>query len=322
MDDIQFPDTDDLAEALWRPIFIEPILGSGERITIGVIAANGTECYLARANDLERLRCLYAERRIPIIHTVEDSLAVLSADLAKRGKQALLEPKRTFANIIFGETSQGMGSSVEDIALSWLRTTSSLFSENRIKHELAALSRKMLIGGNQAQEVARDRLPEIVLKYVTNRRPPLERFFADAIRMKSKRYRTKQYAVHIDYSSSVMSANFCTLQVRRPNPSVRTIKERLWDLRVDRDKAANTFVSDRKYELFVQHPSLDDPQYSERHISVVNEAVEELKDQASIEGIQFFSTSMPNAIAETIIEVEGGPKFGSTVTSPLEPLLR
>ena len=56
---MKFPELRTYVRGNWMPIQIEPILGSGERLTIGVIAYDEKEAIVLLAPGLKRLECLY-----------------------------------------------------------------------------------------------------------------------------------------------------------------------------------------------------------------------------------------------------------------------
>src|SRR4029077_7988460 len=111
----------------------------------------------------------------------------------------------------------------------------------------------------------RDRLPALVLDYVTSKRPGLDKFFSEEIREQHLRRRANASAVYIDFAGSKIVANFGTLSASQHAASVDRIKRRLWDLKVDRDNEKGGLAR-RDHEMIVQHPSKTDPQFSDRQL--------------------------------------------------------
>jgi hypothetical protein len=66
--------------------------------------------------------------------------------------------------------------------------------------------------------------------------------------------------VRIDFAGSKLVANFAVLKPQAAAKSVGNIKQRLWDLKVNRDREPTQDLGMRRHEMFVQHPRADDPQ--------------------------------------------------------------
>lgn len=138
-----FPSSDDYIRCQWAPIIIEPILGSGERLTIGVAVTNETGFFVKSANAFSRLECLYGNMAGTVIFAAKASLEALETDLAERGVDALTSPETAFASVFVGEIRDGEGNSLEAVANYWLSASSSLvvlnetgeISEMQVRHE-------------------------------------------------------------------------------------------------------------------------------------------------------------------------------------------
>jgi hypothetical protein len=114
----------------WAPIYIDPLPGSGQRLTIGVVAANRDAYHLARASRLDRLKHLLGEDAAVLVSAAQSSLDAFEARLARQGFEALKEPHWLIDSISLGAVQQVRGPSVRDVALLWLSFTSSLHQPN------------------------------------------------------------------------------------------------------------------------------------------------------------------------------------------------
>lgn len=288
--------------AKWAPVFLEPIMGSAERLVVAVVAVSEDSFHLEAANALRRLECLYGKSAQTAIFAAQVAFDDLRSDLAARGIAAIRDPKPIMSGISVGEISEGEASSVKEVASSWMSALSSLYSAQQVapfEVEIPA----------EDQEITRgsvvDRLPGLVMDYVVDHRPGLEPFFSEEVRAhKERRRRRNSHAVFIDFSGSFLVANFGTLLMNNRAQAVDKIKRRLWDLKVDRDKQKGSMIA-RTHEMIVQHPAYDDPQITERQARNIGEALDALEQQADQEDLRLRALISVAHIGDHILGVEG-----------------
>src|SRR5690606_4553385 len=97
--------------------------------------------------------------------------------------------------------------------------------------------------------------------------------------------------------------NFGTLQARQLARSITTIKRRLWDLKVERDREVGPLLV-RRHEMIVQAPSKDDPQITSRQLSNILEAVKALETQAKQEALTLTALPTVAEIGEHVLNLE------------------
>ena len=114
----------------WAPVFLSPLIGSPERLVIGVVAANDSEFHVERANALFRFECLYGTAAEAAVFAANVALGDLEADVVERGIEALIEPRPTFSGVSVGEVREGETSSLADVARTWIASLSSLHDSN------------------------------------------------------------------------------------------------------------------------------------------------------------------------------------------------
>lgn len=297
----QFPSLNKPVRAKWAPIFLSPVMGSPERLVIGVVAVNGSGFHIERANALQRLECLYGAAAETAIFAAELALDEMEGDCARRGIEALTDPRPGFSGVSIGNASEGEASSLADVARIWLASFSSLCDTDRLISPDIETTRELV---DLDAERATERLPTLVLDYVKNRRAGLERFFSEDIRDQRERRRpVKVHSVIIDFSGSHLVANFGTLKVSNRATSVDRIKRRMWDLKVHRDTEPGT-IATRAHEMIIQHPAADDPQVTERQYSAIAEAIGDLSEQAQKEEISLNSMTNVAQIGDHILVVE------------------
>jgi hypothetical protein len=296
-----FPSATGLVRAQWAPILLRPILGSPEQLVIGVAAVNSTAFHLERANCFDRLQCFFSGDAAAAVIAAEASLDGLANDLATRSGIALVQFEPLFSSVYIGELQEGEGPSLESIASSWMMALSSLYTASPETEAQFIASGVALETGERTAPA--DRLPSLVLDYVSRRRPGLSEFFNPAIRDNIAARRGNISRVIIDYAGSHLVANFGTLTVHSHAVSVDRIKRRLWDLKVARDQETGPLIH-RLHELFVQHPLQSDPQFGPRQLGRIAESVETLSEQARQEEIQFSPLHTVEQIGDHVLQRE------------------
>jgi hypothetical protein len=297
----QFPRLDQPATAIWAPLLLRPILGSPEQVVIAVAVASKDGFHVERANSLDRLECLFGELSPSVVLTAETAIDALTEDLAKRGSAALVGFEPVFEGTALGEIREGEGRTLRQLASSWLAGLSSLHS---MPAEIAVEVIESDLDEIAPFELARDRLPALVLDYVAHKRPGLGNFFNEDIRDRAmRRRRGKVHDVIIDFAGSKLVANFGTLSAVQQANSIDRIKRRLWDLEVNRDRETGA-IARRPHEMIVQHPAADDPQISEQQFNRIREALEALNGQAITENLSVRSMTTVEQIGEHILSTE------------------
>jgi hypothetical protein len=160
------------------------------------------------------------------------------------------------------------------------------------------------VGWAETANSGSDRLPSLVLQYVTNVRPGLEPFFNEHVRRQRTRRRgATAHSVIIDFAGSHLVANFGTLIASHHAASVDKIKRRMFDLIVQRDTDTPSLRS-RTHEMIVQHPATDDPQITERQAALFQEGLGALTEQSLREDITFIPMTSVAAIGDHVLLAE------------------
>ncbi|MET3352652.1 UNVERIFIED_ORG: hypothetical protein ABID33_000535 [Xanthobacter viscosus] len=292
-----FLDFDRLQRAIWSPVLFRPIMGSPEQFVIGIAVAGENGVHLERANQLRRLECVFSDASEMAIMVAETALNVIEADLFRRSTSALTDFKPAISGVLLGDLREAQGISLKQIAVSWMTAMSSLYTRNGAL-QLSEEQEEVLEEVAEARESG-DRLPALVFEYVQLERPNLGRFFSNEIRSGQQR-RRNAHSVIIDFAGSKLVANFGTLASSNFTASVRRIKTRLWDLKVDRDREPSALVM-RDHEMIVQHPAMNDPQLSQKQVDRLREALEALEAQADQEEIRLRPLNRVDEIGKHIL---------------------
>lgn len=301
LDPNSFPVLSQHVFAKWSPVLLAPIAGSYERLVIGCAAANETGFHLEMANALNRLGCLYASRAESVLFAVELAEKALMHDLAQRGIEALLHPKGLLSGVALGEVREAEGVSLTEIARDWMGVLSSLYDPEMAQGAVA----QPAVAGAVAKkaEKAEDRLPQLVLKHVSTRNLAIAQYFNARIAAgKQRRRRSAAHEVEIDYKGRRLVANFATLNAGRLAPAVGNIKQRLWDLKIDRER--DEAHDGRAHELMIQVPRPDDPQVSEKQYANLETEYAGLEQQADELKLILRQFNTPEQIGQHIVQKE------------------
>ena len=266
---------------------------------IGVAAVNGSDFHLERATSLARLECLLEDDAASAILAAHAGLDALNADIATRSVRALSDYRAVFSGVRIGELREAEGESVRAIAQLWLASLSSLASRDT---RSSPAHEKLVAAEQRLPSPQRDRLPILVLDYVKAKRPDVDKFFSREIR-EQKPDSNNASAVKIDYSGSKIVANFGSLLVGQHKRSVLRITKSLWDLKIDRDSEKSGWTK-RNHEMLIQHPPLNDPQFSQKQLDTMGEALLQLEKQADQEEIRLRPMNSVEQIGEHLLEFE------------------
>jgi hypothetical protein len=296
-----FPAFKHSIRALWAPLLLAPIAGSYERLVIGVAVVGEHGFHVELANALDRLRCFYGEDAASIMRAIHLSAEHIKYDLSRRGQKALIERATLVSGVSIGECREAEGATLNSIGESWMKILSSLY-RSQIYTAVAELAPEL--PPTDIFKSGGDRLPILVLDYVRNRREGLGHFFSEDIRARRmRRSGRRSHEVLIDFAGSKIVANFGTLRVTSISNSVGILKQRLWELKVDRDKeSVKPFP--RNHEMIVQRPDADDPQITKRQSEHVQEALASFEQQADQEELRFRTFGTVPEIGDHVLIAE------------------
>ncbi|WP_146188415.1 hypothetical protein [Methylosinus sporium] len=266
---------------------------------IGIAVAGAGGIHLERANQLARLRCVFADQSVVAILAAEANLNAIESDLLNRSIAALTDFKPLFSGVALGDIREAEGLSLQQIGASWMAAMSSLYDRRSV---LQLVERGDFDLDAAANRETADRLPALVLDYIKGKRPGLDRCFSEDIR-ESRHRRRNAHGVIIDFAGSRFVANFGTLAASKLTASVGRIKMRLWDLKVDRD-GEQEGLAEREHEMIVQYPKRNDPQLTANQVERMEEALNELEKQADQEQLRLRPLNTVEEIGEHILRKE------------------
>lgn len=292
-DQLAFPPRRDKVRGSWVPLYIEPVVGSGERITIGVAVANGGSFLVVPVPALERLSCLYGSENEALMFAAKSALDSMEGLLAKSGPEGLDSWSSPFDGIFKGSLRNGAGNSLGEIARSALMLCSSLVEKLAETEEL----------DESRVAISESRLEKLIKERVVATRPGLEQAFGRTFQA-----HPRARAAKVGFVGQHIAANFSLLAPPYVSRQVKDAKAKLWDLAQVQEylhaREFNLSSNLNRFELLVHRVRDDDPQYSDRQILQVQEAVYELEVEADKKAIRCRPLRSADEIAGIIVEAE------------------
>lgn len=288
----EFPERHDAVRGEWAPLYFEPIVGSGERICIGVAAVSGSASLVVPVVALDRLECLYGKSVEAVILASQVALGYTRESLGKSGVDALRSWRAPMDGLYIGPAVRSEGNTLEDIARTGLTASSSLV-------EKLADAEEEVAGGLGV--LTTTRLEDLVRERVVSVRPPLNVRF----RVQRRVQENARPAV-IGFVGDHIAANFAMLVPGRLSPLVDVSKAKLWDLAQLRADVQRDLVSQalNRFELLVYRPRDESPEYSTRQMNSLREALVELVAEADKVEIRCHSATSPEEIANELLQAE------------------
>lgn len=292
-----FPSLEGLVEASWAPILLEPIAGSYDRLVVGIAVANSSDFYLEMANGLEKLQCFYGDGAEVFKIAINIAAEHINDELAMRGVEVLQRYSSEVTSISIGECRTAQGNSLKEIAQNWLRSLSSLYSTSEL--QMLTTVQEADISRNAA-----DRLPFLICNYVGERQKRLLNYFSSDLKNNRNRRRSgRSHEIVIDFSGPKLVANFGALKPTNLSRSTNFIKQRMWDLKVVRDRELQSHLS-QLHEMIIQKPTQDDAQVTDKQMKKMEEALSELEAQANQEKLRLRALNDVSGIGQHLLQAE------------------
>lgn len=299
---VEFPERVSTHLGSWAPLYMEPLVGSGEKICIGVAAADNNTAVVRIVDGLERFESVFGSPARAFSWAA--NLAILDAQhaIAQGGLQALTEWARGIDGLSVGEHRTGAGTNLSDVAEIALQQSSALIGadgELSVREDVASY-----------KEESTGRLDAQVRRLVVSRRPLLRENFSRSFPLSQS-----SRLLRFGYVGKRIIANFAQLNARSTNvvsQHVDKAKARLWDLhQLNEGVLSDSFHfrnSQMTHELLVHRPSdasLQSTGDNPKRLRVaLKDAEEELEAEADKREIRLRSMTSPLKIAAYLVERE------------------
>jgi hypothetical protein len=293
LQDAKFPPRRDSVRGVWAPIFIEPIVGSGERVCVGIAAATNAGCEVVQVPALSRLECLYGENVRILISSSEFVLSQLREALASAGAAAFEYWRPEIEGLVMGGVRVSAAGSMTEFIRTALVTSASLVEKLQDQDSDSQ--------SGEGFGISSTRLEQQIKERVVSSRPALAANF-NIQHQRKDNHRPAQFG----FVGTNVAANFGLLVPINLSQKVKDVKAKLWDLAALRDDRGHLdlFSTVRRFEMLVHRPAADDASFSERQIRSVDEASNELEAEADRKEIIFDALTGADSIAARLLQRE------------------
>lgn len=273
----------------WRAIQLEPIVGSGERITVAISALgqNG-EHKAIQAIRPELLECLYGNKAKDI-----SNLISLILHSIKKQRNHLNEWIAPFEGVVITPAQKTISKDINGILRQAIQFSASLSTlALTVEHNEETLS----------TQVKREntRWVNIIKELVVSSKPTLSPYF-DAQYQATEKSPIKS---KLSFASPSYVANLGILQPTRLSPSAQSIKSKILDIEIFKDVHPLFQDSPMKREIIVGIPDLEtDITLSNRSIQSIKNYTELLHEISDKQNISFYTVNSHQQAANRIIEM-------------------
>ena len=296
-----FPNLDRSKRTSWAPILCHPKEASWETFVIGIVAIDSDCFHIEVANRLARLGCLYEEKAMPIALSIEMAIGWLE-EVLSAGEAKLEDIVFPVSNVALGDCQVATGIQCKEVAKQWMGSLSSFYEPLKVG-EVVQMREEISEIAN-AISAQPSRLPVQVLNMIEKRSVKLLQYFHEDVRNRSSRRVRANARVKIDYDGMRLSANIDSFNFDAPSKTVGQLKQRLWDLAVQRDRSTESRNPHKDFEMLVEFPKHRLLDKSPKSVERIVEHLRELSAQADREEIRLRKMSSPNEICEHILKVE------------------
>lgn len=274
-----------LYKGVWGSIQIEPIIGSGEKITIAVCAVGEDGDYrVVQSLSDELLELLYRNHKNNMADLINVITSSLSIYLALNKDISNWEPP--MSGVVIGKVSLALDVDIEGIIDQGLRFSSSFSDllENNVPNTSSSDRKRIYT-----------RFSNNILKQVADIDPTLTESFNRRVRVADSDVKTSFGFLNDKYAS-----NFGLLTPNNLSSSLNNIKARIFD--IEALKKSGLLFKPETYEVIVGTPSFDDPTLSDKLLHRLKNTFEMVEEIADKDDIRIFRVSGAQEAADRIIK--------------------
>lgn len=270
----------------WVSVYLEPMIGSGERLTIVVATVTSTGDILVKpAIRKEVIEVMYGFKAHAFINMIELILSSLKSHLENKGDFSSWNPPVT--GITISDPRNAASSNSLGILRQAVSLSSSLSSLFELEEDSKGLSAKESRG--------KDRWPTQIFDAVVSEDSHRDIFFN-----RSFSFRDGHRPAKIFYLSDHAAINTGKLLPNNLNEQVKDGKAKISDLSMIK-KQGDIFLRDT-HQMIVYKPEDDSPAYNDKHIALINSAFLSLQDLANTYDVSITAVSSVEHAARLILK--------------------
>ncbi len=270
----------------WYSVYLEPIIGSGEKITVAVIAIGADKQHrVIQAIRPELLDCLYGSQASQMQSMIDWIIESANTEISSYKKINNWLPP--FDGIELGQKYDAADENIEGILKQAIRIS-------------ASLSTLALDADREDDEEQPRKYTENWTRSISEEVKLIDPHFASNFNKKLQVSDTKIFTSYGFLTENYVS-NFGLLVPSRLSASLNAMKAKLFDL--ESLKKSQLLIKPQQYEIIVGTPSYDDPTLSDRAINRLQDTVEMVKELAQAEEINLIQAQNAKQAAKHLYDV-------------------
>lgn len=270
----------------WFSIYLEPIIGSGEKITVAVIAIGADKQYrVIQAIRPELLDCLYGSQASQMQSMIDWIIESASTEIQSNETINTWSPP--FDGVKLGKEYDAADENIEGILKQAIRIS-------------ASLSTLALDADREDDEEQPKRYTENWTKSISEEVKLIAPHFASNFNKRLQVSDTKIFTSYGFLTDNYVS-NFGLLVPSRLSASLNAMKAKLFDL--ESLQKSHLLIKPQKYEIIIGTPAYDDPTLSDRAINRIQDTIEMVKELAQAENINLVQAQNAKQAAKHLYDV-------------------
>lgn len=268
--------------ARWMAIYLEPMMGSGERLTIAIAATSRTENRVVRTVRNDVADALYGPQARNFLGLCQMIIDSVSTQLKSGIDLSNLSPP--ISGAYFGHVHQALGNDMSDVLRQGITLSASLSSMELIDEE----SEETKVNDAESR-----RWLSLIRDLVELQRPATEAMFNKKIKL--------QYegaAIRIGFIGYGLAVNFSTFRPQYIAASLREGRAKLWELALIKQSDLEVKAG----ELMVFVPSETDPTYSLKQHNAARMGFGELLYEADKQNLRVSEFNNPGDAASLLLQ--------------------
>ncbi|MEP3349510.1 MAG: hypothetical protein ABJN96_06085 [Marinomonas sp.] len=277
-----FPESPSFKGA-WHAIYLEPIIGSGERITVAVAAISSkSEFSVIQAIRSELLDCLYGVQSQNIQNMI--NWLIDSAITFIRSTGGLESWKPPFEGVVCTNATPASDNNIDGILRQAIR-----FS--------ASLSTLSLDAERDNDDLQPRRYASQWATHIADELNVINPFLTPYLKQKVK-IGDSGLQTAFGFLNDKYVSNFALLIPSNLSSSLTSVKAKILDL--ENLQKSKELIKPEKFELIIGTPSFSDPTLSNRSLTNLKRNIDLVKEIAEQEKISVFNTDNANQAAQQI----------------------
>lgn len=271
-------------KASWRPLYWEPILESGERITFALLIKSPTDVQIHSVLRPAAMRALYGKKSAGVRGFSELVVDSLRTHLSGGHSPNSWQPP--ISGIYMGKWRDSVSFGIDGILSQAVQQVSSLSWK-----DLAATTQQDL--GASTSDTVRRRLVDQVRDVVVSKRMELARYFDQDAKLVDD-----GVPVRFGFLCENVVAHFGLLRPTDLGRSYKDARGRLWEL-----QKANRRAEFKHASLILQLPSSDDLYFDEKQLELAQSALHELRTECEDEKVEVLEVHTPPEAADQLLKL-------------------